>query len=71
MAALETPCCSGGLRGRGLPDGAAAWAAIAANRTRVSSNPEVRASSLLEESAHAIKLIANDLVKIFYGNKRW
>ena len=44
---------------------------FAAKRTRVSSNPEVRASSLLEESAHAIKLIANDLVKIFYGNKRW
>lgn len=26
---------------------------------------------MLEESAQAIRLIANDLVKVFYGNKRW
>jgi len=44
---------------------------FAAKRTRVNSNPEVRASNLLEESAQAIRLIANDLVKLFYGNKRW
>jgi len=44
---------------------------LAAKRSRVSTNPEVRASTLLEESAAAIRLIANDLVKIFYGNKRW
>lgn len=25
----------------------------------------------MEESAQAIRLIANDLVKLFYGNKRW
>jgi hypothetical protein len=44
---------------------------FAAKRTRVNLNPEVRASNLLEESAQAIRLIANDLVKLFYGNKRW
>jgi hypothetical protein len=38
---------------------------FAAKRTRVTSNPEVRASNLMEDSAQAIKLIANDLVKIF------
>ena len=44
---------------------------FAAKRTRVSSNPEVRASTLLDESSQAIKMLANDLIKIFYGNKRW
>jgi hypothetical protein len=42
---------------------------FAAKRSRVATS--ATAGSLQEESAHAIKLIANDLVKIFYGNKRW
>lgn len=42
---------------------------FAAKRSRVAS--DANAKDLLEESAQSIKLLANDLVKIFYGNKRW